>query len=84
MTEAVWSATRTKDTFCSAGYHKLPARRGKTQILIAVGHSILTTVWHILYDNVSYKEQGAAYLNKRVAMKRKEYLRRGLESLGMM
>ena len=82
MTEAAWAATRTKDTFYSARYHKLAARRGKKRALIAVGHSILTSVWHVLHDNVSYKELGAEYLNERVAKKRKEYLRRELESLG--
>jgi len=50
--------------------------------LIAVGHSILTSVWHVLHDNVSYNELGAEYLTKRIAQKRREYLERELKSLG--
>lgn len=71
MTEAAWAATRTKDTFYNARYHKVAARRGKKRALIAVGHSILTSVWHVLHDNVSYNELGAEYLTKRIALKRK-------------
>lgn len=82
MTEAAWVATRTKDTFYSARYHRLAARRGKKRALIAVGHSILTSVWHVLHDNVSYNELGAEYLIKRIAQKRKEYLKRELKNLG--
>lgn len=82
MTEAAWAATRTKDTFYSACYHKLSARRGKKRALIAVGHSILTSVWHVLHDNVFYNELGAEYLTQRVAQKRREYLKRELEALG--
>lgn len=50
--------------------------------MIAVGHSILTSVWHVLHDNVSYNELGAEYLTKRIALKRKEYLERELKGLG--
>ena len=82
MTEAAWAATRTKDTFYNARYHKVAARRGKKRALIAVGHSILTSVWHVLHDNVSYNELGAEYLTKRIAQKRKEYLERELKELG--
>lgn len=82
MTEAAWAATRIKDTFYNARYHKVAARRGKKRALIAVGHSILTSVWHVLHDNVSYNELGAEYLTKRIAQKRKEYLERELKNLG--
>ncbi|MDR2888200.1 MAG: transposase, partial [Bacteroidales bacterium] len=48
IVEAAWAATRTKNTFYSARYHRLAARRGKKRALIAVGHSILKSVYHIL------------------------------------
>lgn len=82
MVEAAWAATRTKGTFYSARYHKVAARRGKKRAIIAVGHSILTSVWHVLHDNVSYKELGADYLTDRIAKRRKEYLERELKALG--
>jgi len=82
MTEAAWAATRTKNTFYSARYHKVAARRGKKRALIAVGHSILTSVWHVLHDGVSYRELGADYVAEKIANKRRDYLTRELKTLG--
>lgn len=64
ITEAAWAATRTKNTFYSARYHRLAARRGKKRALVAVGHSILKSVWHVLKEACEYKELGAEYLNQ--------------------
>lgn len=64
ITEAAWAATRTKNTFYSARYHRLAARRGKKRALVAVGHSILKSVWHVLKEVCEYKELGAEYLTQ--------------------
>ena len=82
MTEAAWAATRTKGTVYNARYYKVAARRGKKRALIAVGHSILRSVWHVLHNNVPYNELGAEYLTERMEQKRKEYLERELKGLG--
>ena len=82
ITEAAWAATRTKNTFYSARYHRLAARRGKKRALIAVGHSILKSVWHVLKDACEYKELGAEHLTQKVEQKRKNYLKKELEALG--
>jgi hypothetical protein len=60
----------------------LAARRGKKRALIAVGHSILKSVYHILDGKVHYKELGADYLNSKIESKRKTYLKKELEKLG--
>ena len=78
---AAWAATRTKNTFYSARYHRLAARRGKKRALVAVGHSILKSVWHVLKEACEYKELGAEYLNQRMERKRKNYLKKELEAL---
>jgi len=82
LTEIAWAATRTKNTFYHARYHKLAARRGKKRALIAVGHSILKSVYHILSDMSEYKELGAEYLISRTEAKRKAYLKGELGKLG--
>ncbi|MFK2039908.1 hypothetical protein ACIXHX_07240 [Bacteroides fragilis] len=82
LTEAAWAATRTKNTFYSARYHRLAARRGKKRALIAVGHLILKSAWHILNHTCEYKELGAEYLTQRIEQKRKNYLKKELEALG--
>ena len=82
ITEAAWAATRTKNTFYSARYHRLAARRGKKRALVAVGHSILKSVRHVLKEVCEYKELGAEYLTQRIEQKRKNYLKKELEALG--
>jgi transposase len=84
LTEIAWAATRTKNTFYHARYQKLAARRGKKRALIAVGHSILKSVYHILKDNCEYKELGAEYLINRTEAKRKAYLKSELGKLGYL
>lgn len=50
--------------------------------MIAIGHSLLKSVYHILTDNVSYKELGADYLNAKLEEKRRKYLKNELQKLG--
>lgn len=77
-----WAASRTKNTFYNARFHRLAARRGKKRAAIAVAHSILKSVYHVLKDDVSYHELGAEYLNSRIEDKRKKYLKKELEKMG--
>jgi hypothetical protein len=60
----------------------LAAHRGKKRALIAVGHSILKSVWHVLKEGCEYREPGAEYLTQRIGQKRKNYLKKELEALG--
>jgi hypothetical protein len=80
--ETTWAATRTKNTFYNARYHRLAARRDKKRTLIAVGHSILKSVYRILSTSSVYRELGANHVNLRAEAKRKSYLRKELEKLG--
>ena len=82
LTEAAWAATRTKNTFYNARYHKLAARRGKKRALIAVGHSLLKSVYHVLSEGEKYRELGAGHVINAQEQKRKTYLKKELELLG--
>ena len=48
LVECAKSANRTKNTYLAAQYARLRARRGPNKATIAVCHSILTAVWHML------------------------------------
>lgn len=52
---AAFGAARTKDTYLQARYKRLTAGRGPLEALVAVEHSIITAIWHILTDNVAYQ-----------------------------
>jgi hypothetical protein len=60
----------------------LAARRGKKRALVAIGHSILKSVYHILSTEKEYNELGADYINQIMESKRKSYLKKELERLG--
>jgi hypothetical protein len=60
----------------------LAARRDKKRALVAIGHSILKSVYHILSTEEQYRELGAGYINQRMEAKRKSYLKKELEKLG--
>lgn len=82
MVEVAWAASRTKGTFYKARYHRLAARRGKKKAVVAVAHSILKSVYHVLKEQVPYKELGADYLNNIMEEKRKKYLKSELTKMG--
>lgn len=56
LVEAAHAAAHTKNTYLCAQYHRLAGRRGKKKATIAVGHSILIIVYHILRDQKASAE----------------------------
>lgn len=59
LNEAAKAAASTKDTYLSAQYKRLRARRGHAKATVAVGHSILVAAFHILDKGVPYADLGA-------------------------
>jgi transposase len=65
LVEVSWAAARTRQTYLSAQYHRLAARRGDKRAVVAVGHSILVIIYHILRDGTVYQELGGNYFDER-------------------
>lgn len=82
LVEAAQGAARTKDTFLSAQYHRIAARRGHKKAIVAVAHSILIIAYRILSDNVPYRELGSAFYDQRDRQRLESRLIRRLEKLG--
>lgn len=76
------SASRQKKSYFSALYRRIAARRGKARALIAVAHSILVAIFHMLTKRVSFQDLGADYFQRRSPEKVTRYLVRRLENLG--
>ena len=57
-------AAQQKDTFYAAQYQRIATRRGKNRATIAVAHSMLISIYHILKDNECYTELGSDYYNQ--------------------
>ena len=65
LVQAAWSAVATKDTYFRAQYHRLAPRRGSKRAILAVAHSILVTIYHMLRDGTTYKDLGSNYFDER-------------------
>jgi transposase len=64
LCQAAWAATRKKDSYFQAQYRRLAGRRGKKRALVAVGHSLLVVIYHILKDQLTFKDLGADYFER--------------------
>jgi transposase len=82
LVEAANAAARTRNTYLSAHYHRIAARRGRKRALIAVGHTILVIIYHILSQQKSYEDLGSNYFDERDRQHTEKRLVRRLEKLG--
>ena len=60
----------------------MAARRGKKRALVALGHTILVIVYHILKRGTIYEELGGNYLDRLKPQRMTRQLVRRLEQLG--
>ena len=85
LTECAWSAGKT-GSYVGAQFHRLHRRFGKTgggKAAVAVAHTLIVIVWHVLHDRTEYRELGHDYFTRRDnpdAAKRR--LIHSLEALG--
>lgn len=83
LTQAAWSAARSKDNFLHARFWRLARRIGKKKAAIAIAHQILAIVWWILTTNTAYQDLGGDWYQRYDdPQHRTDKLVRQLESLG--
>ena len=82
LNQSAWAASHTKNTYLSAQYRRLASRRGKKRAIVAVGHTILKIVYHMLKHKVSYHDLGNDYFDRLHSEGLKRYLVKRLEKLG--
>ena len=83
LAEAAWAASRTKETYLSAQFHRLRVRRGAKRAAVAVAHSILHIVYHLMKDpNATFEELGCDYFVKRNKGDQKRRALKTLTTLG--
>jgi transposase len=82
LTEAARAAARSKHTYLATQFHRLAARRGSKRAAVAVGHSILVIVWHLLDHGDPYHDLGGHYFDTRAEPTLTRHLVRRLKALG--
>ena len=81
---AAMAAGRTRErTYLGARYARLVPRLGKQKTIVAVEHSILIAVWHMLSDNVDYHDLGGDYFTKQDPQRAIRRIIRQANALGM-
>ena len=58
------SAVKVKDSYFHAQFQRISVHRGKKRAYVAVAHSLLIAIYHVLKDGVEFKDLGAEYYNQ--------------------
>ena len=65
LVQAAWSGARSKDTYPSAQYRRLATRRGSKRAIIALAHSLIVTIFHMIKRGTRYADLGGNYFDTR-------------------
>jgi transposase len=65
LVEAGWAAAHTKNTYLSAQYRRLAARRGRKRAILALAHTILVIAYYLLRNQTPYQDLGSNYFDER-------------------
>ena len=79
---AAQAAGHSKNSYLGARFRRLAARRGKKRATIAVAHTILRIIYHMLREGIHFHDLGPAYFDRLNPERIKHYLVSRLERLG--
>ena len=64
LVECAQSAVRKKDSFLYAQYQRISMRKGKKRAIVAVAHTMLIAIYHMINENKEYQDLGSDFYNK--------------------
>jgi transposase len=82
LVQVALAAAHTKGTYFGSQYRRLAAKRGKNRASIAVAHTILVVIYHVLNTRKPYRELGADYFDRLNPERTARNLVKRLEALG--
>jgi transposase len=82
LVEAAQAAGRTKGTYLGEQYRRLARRRGKKRAAVAVAHSMLVIMYHMIQKGTDYRERGSTYFDQLNPQRTQKWLVKRLEQLG--
>lgn len=82
LIEAARAAARTRNTYLSAQYRRLAARRGANRAAVAVAHTLSDTIYYMLLRGTTYQDLGPNFFDERDREATIRRLTRRLEGLG--
>jgi transposase len=80
--EVAWVVSRTKENYLVAQYQRIARRRGMYKAILAVAHTVLVIIYHVLQSHEPYSDLGADYFDKLETARLERHHVRRLEQLG--
>jgi len=77
------AAQKNKNSFFHAQYQRIAVRRGANRATVAVAHSMLIAIYHMLRDNMPFKDLGSDYYTKFNTEAKAKYYIKKLQELGV-
>ena len=78
LVECARAAIRNKQSYLYSRYQRIAARRGGKRALIAVAHTMLIAIYHIVKEKVPYHDLGADYYS---VINQEKIINRNIRSL---
>lgn len=83
LVQAAWGASMKKHCYLSSQFFRLSKRLGRKKALVAVAHSLLVIIFHVLQNDQTYTELGGDYFDRHHVEQQREYYLRRLQMLGL-
>jgi transposase len=82
LVEAAHAASHCKECSLSAHYHQIAVRRGKKRAAVALGHTLLLRIYHVIAEKKEYAELAGDYRDQLDRQGKEKRRVRQLEKLG--
>jgi len=79
---AAMAAAHSHDTYYSAKYRRIAARRGPIKAVVALEHAMLVAIWNMLQTGATYNDPGDDFYTRRTPDKTKSRALNQLRNLG--
>ncbi len=83
LVQAAWGASLKKNCYLSSQFLRLVKRLGRKKALVAVAHSLLVIIFHVLQNDQTYTELGGDYFDRQHVEQQRDYYLRRLQMLGL-
>jgi len=83
LVQAAWGVSIKKNCYLSSQFFRLTKRLGRKKALVAVAHSLLVIIFHVLQSDQTYTELGGDYFDRHHVEQQREYYLRRLHLLGL-
>ena len=82
LVQAAHSASHQKQCYLAEQYRRIAKRRGAKRAAVAVAHSILVIIYHLLKNQTTYQEKGETFFEEQERQGTEKRLVRQLSRLG--